>query len=30
LSFSSAYQPQTDDQTDRVNQILEDMLELLL
>jgi hypothetical protein len=26
LHFSSAYHPQTDDQTGRVNQILEDML----
>jgi hypothetical protein len=26
LCFSSTYQPQTDGQTDRVNQILEDML----
>jgi hypothetical protein len=26
LRFSSAYHPQTNDQTDRVNQILEDML----
>jgi hypothetical protein len=26
LCFSSAYYPQTDDQTERVNQILEDML----
>jgi transposase InsO family protein len=26
LCFSSAYRPQTDDQTERVNQILEDML----
>jgi hypothetical protein len=26
LNFSSAYQPQTDDQTERVNQIIEDIL----
>jgi hypothetical protein len=30
LHFSSAYHPQTDDQTKRVNQILEDMLRALL
>jgi hypothetical protein len=30
LRFSSAYHPQTNDQTEIVNQILEDMLRLVL
>ena len=30
LKFSTAYNPQTDEQTERVNQVLEDMLHMYM